>query len=129
MVTLGVRDLERATRFYRDGLGWPLHDSSVAGEVSFFDLGGTFVALWGRAELAADAGLEDDGRGFAGFALAHNVRDRAAVDEVLREVERAGGTIVKPAQDTFWGGYGGHFADPEGHLWEVTDNQVFSPAG
>jgi catechol 2,3-dioxygenase-like lactoylglutathione lyase family enzyme len=120
LVTLGVADLARARRFYEEGLGWRRgnrHD-----EVAFYQLGGMVLALWGRDALAEDAGLSGAGSGFSGIALAYNARDRAEVDAVLKEAETAGGTLVKPAQATFWGGYAGYFADPDGHLWEVAWN-------
>ena len=120
LVTLGVADLARARRFYEEGLGWRRgnrHD-----EVAFYQLGGMVLALWGRDALADDAGLPRAGSGFRGIALAYNARDRAEVDAVLEEAKAAGGTLVKPAQDTFWGGYAGYFADPDGHLWEVAWN-------
>ena len=124
LVTLGVRDLPRAVHFYRDGLGWPI--SGAGGdEVAFFRTGGIVLSLYPRHLLAADAHLPDDGSGFGGIALAHNVRTRELVDAVLAEVERAGGTIIKPAEDAFWGGYSGYFADPDGYPWEVAWNPGF----
>lgn len=124
LVTLGVRDLPRAVRFYRDGLGWPV--SSAGGdEVAFFRTGGIVLSLYPRHLLAADAHLPDDGSGFGGIALAHNVRSRELVDAVLAEVVSAGGTVIKPAEDAFWGGYSGYFADPDGYPWEVAWNPGF----
>ena len=120
LVTLGVADLERARRFYEDGLGW--RRGNAHAEVVFFQIGGAVLALWSRHELAADARLPDAGSGFGGIALAYNTRTREEVDRVLAEAEAAGGTILKPAQDTFWGGYAGYFADPDGHPWEVAWN-------
>ncbi|MDP8921415.1 MAG: VOC family protein [Chloroflexota bacterium] len=124
LITLGVRDLPRAVRFYRDGLGWPV--SSVGGdEVAFFRTGGIVLSLYPRHLLAADANLPDEGAGFGGIALAHNVRSKELVDAVLAEVVRAGGTILKPAEDASWGGYSGYFADPDGYPWEVAWNPGF----
>jgi uncharacterized protein len=120
LVTLGVADLGRARRFYEQGLGW--RRANRHDEVAFYQLGGMVLALWGRDALAEDAGLAAAGSGFAGIALACNARDRAEVDAVLAEAKTAGGTLVKPAQDTVWGGYAGYFADPDGHLWEVAWN-------
>ena len=80
------------------------------------------LALWGRDALAEDAQLPSAGSGFRAIALAYNTRDRAEVDAVLAEAEAAGGRIVKPAHEAFWGGYSGYFADPDGHLWEVAWN-------
>ena len=120
VVTLGVGDLDRARRFYEDGLGWKRgnwHD-----EVVFFQANGLVVALFSRASLAADGRIPAEGSGFGGIVLAYNARDKAEVDTVLAEAERAGGRILKPAEDVFWGGYSGYFADPDGHPWEVAWN-------
>jgi uncharacterized protein len=129
LVTLGVANVGRSRRFY-ESLGW--RASSVGGdEVAFFQLGGIALGLYGRAALAADARLPDDGNGaggFGGVALAHNVRTREAVDTLLSEVAAAGGRILKPAEDAFWGGYSGYFADPDGHPWEVAWNPGFEIA-
>jgi catechol 2,3-dioxygenase-like lactoylglutathione lyase family enzyme len=122
-VTLGVTDLERATRFYETGLGLPRLKSPPT--VSFFELGKTWLALYPRDLLAADAGVPSQGSGFPGFALAHNVRSKADADRLLGEVAAAGGRIVKPAQQAEWGGYSGYFADPDGFLWEVACNPHF----
>ena len=122
-VTLGVRDLARATRFYVETLRLPLLKSLP--EVSFFELGKTWLSLYPRDLLAADAGVSPDGGGFAGFALAHNVRSPAEVDALLAEAEAGGGRIVKPGQQAEWGGYSGYFSDPDGHLWEVAWNPHF----
>ena len=127
LITLGVADLERAVRFYRDGLGWPTEgivgQEHEHGAVAFFDLsGGLKMALWPRASLAHDAGIPADPPSATEFALAHNVAGKTEVDAVMTGAERAGARIVKPAADTFWGGYAGYFQDPEGHLWEVAWN-------
>lgn len=120
VITLGVADLPRSRAFYEQGLGWTV--GSAAEQVVFFQLNGLILTLYPREALAMDAGVAVEGRGFAGVALAHNVRSSQEVDEVLAEAERAGGRIAKPAQATFWGGYSGYFADPDGHLWEVAHN-------
>jgi hypothetical protein len=120
LLTLGVDDLERSWRFYADGLGMPTTWTPDKG-VIFFRTRGTILALHGYDDLAKDAGEEfrvPRGR-FAGITLAHNVRRKEEVDEVLALAERAGGTIVKPASNAFWGGYHGYFSDPDGYLWEV----------
>src|SRR6516162_4910291 len=122
-VTLGVRDLARATHFYRDVLGLPQLPTPPT--VSFFEMGKTWLALYPRDLLAADAGVPADGSGFAGFTLAHNVRSQAEVDRLLAEAAAGGGRIVKPGQPAFWGGYTGYFADPDGFLWEVAWNPRF----
>jgi catechol 2,3-dioxygenase-like lactoylglutathione lyase family enzyme len=126
IVTLGVSDLNRAVTFYRDGLGWP--KSNVGGdEVAFFKTGGVVIALFPRASFAADAGLGVDDLehgGFARVSLAHNVAEEGQVDSVLAEATEAGATIVKEAQEIFFGRHG-FFADPDGFLWEVAWNPSF----
>jgi hypothetical protein len=122
-VTLGVSDLERSTRFYQDVLHLPRLKTPP--EVTFFELGKTWLALFPRDLLAADAGVPAAGSGFPGFSLAHNVRTMAEVDRLLDEVAAGGGRIVKPAQRADWGGYTGYFADPDGFLWEVAWNPDF----
>ena len=98
---------------------------SVEDEVVFFQLNGLILSLYQRDALAKDAGITDSRAGFSGIALAYNARSRADVDNVLVEVERAGGSVMKPAQAASWGGYSGYFADPDGHLWEVAHNPYF----
>jgi len=122
-VTLGVSNLERSTRFYEEVLRLPRLPSPPS--ITFFELGKTWLALFPRDELAADAGVSAEGSGFAGFTLAHNVREEAQVDQLLREIAAAGGRIVKPASRAEWGGYTGYFADPDGFLWEVCWNPHF----
>lgn len=124
LVTLGVADLARSLRFYRDGLGWPVSSAS-GGDVAFFRTGGAVLALYPRDLLAADAHLSPAGSGFGGIALAHNVRSKEQVDEVLALAATAGGQILKPAQVPEWGGYSGYFADPDGYPWEVAWNPGF----
>jgi uncharacterized protein len=129
LLTLGVSDLERAVAFYRDGLGWP--KSEVGGdEVAFFKTGGVVIALFPRPSFAADAGIDVDNvehGGFSRVSLAHNVAEEGRVDEVLAEAAQAGATIVKEAQEIFFGRHG-FFADPEGFLWEVAWNPSFPMA-
>ena len=119
LVTLGVSDLGRARRFY-EALGWR-SGAAPDDDVVFFRAGGTVLALWGRAELAEDSGVEDGG-GWGGVTLAHNVRSPEEVDAVLADAERAGATITRAAGPAFWGGYTGVFTDPDGHAWEVAHN-------
>lgn len=123
IVTLGVADLERATSFY-ERLGWRRSARAAEG-VAFFQAGGMVFALYPREALADDAKVPAAGEGFRGFALAHNVRSKADADAVIDEAVAAGGTLVKPAEDVFWGGYSGYFADPDGFLWEVAWNPHF----
>src|SRR5919106_4423443 len=119
LVTLGVADLDRSRRFY-ETLGW--RRSNKEAEVVFFQAGGMVLALWSRDSLAEDARVPAAGSGFRGIALAYNTRTRDEVDTVLAEAKAAGAEILKPAEDAFWGGYTGYFADPDGHLWEVAWN-------
>ena len=124
IVTLGVADLPRSVQFYRDGLGLSLYDENTE-SIAFFRNRGTWLALYPREALAADVGISTDGSGFSGVTLAHNVRSKREVDELLRVAVEAGATLVKPAEDTFWGGYSGYFADPDNHLWEIAWNPHF----
>ena len=133
LITLGVDDLQRAVRFYRDGLGLPtagiVGEQFEHGAVAFFDLqAGLKLALWPRASLAHDAGLQVTSRALSDFSLAHNVADKGEVDAVMAQALAAGASVVKPAQDTFWGGYAGYFHDPDGHLWEIAWNPGMLPA-
>jgi uncharacterized protein len=120
LVTLGVSDLARSIRFYRDGLGLP--QSETPESVAFFEMRGMWLSLYAREALAEDATVSPEGSGFRGFTLAHNVRSPEAVDRLLAEAVAAGATLVKPGQKVFWGGYSGYFADPDGFLWEVAWN-------
>ena len=127
LLTLGVDDLERAVRFYRDGLGWKTEGivgkEFEHGAVAFFDLqAGLKLALWPRKSLSHDSGLPISRPSSTDIYLAHNVRSQGEVDAVMAEAKAAGATIVKPAQKTFWGGYAGYFQDPDDHLWEVVWN-------
>jgi len=120
LITLGVRDLATAIRFYQEGLG--LHRIDSPPSVAFFDLDGTWLGLYGRDALAEDIGCAPSGEGFRGVTLAHNLPSEAAVDALFEEALAAGATAVKQPQKVFWGGYSGYFADPDGHLWEVAHN-------
>ena len=127
VITLGVRNLERARRFYSEGLGWSIQQEDYNWVCFLLGEGSSALALYPWDELAEDATVPADGTGFRGVTLAHNVRSKERVDEVLLEAERAGGMIVKPAEPTSWGGYGGYFADPEGYLWEVATGATQLP--
>ena len=132
LLTLAVDDLERAVRFYRDGMG--LKTEGIVGTqyehgaVAFFDLqDGLRLALWPRASLAHDAGLPLGSPSATEFSIGHNVSSKEEVDAVMADAAKAGARIVKAAQDTFWGGYAGYFHDPDGHLWEVAWNPQWTP--
>lgn len=132
VLTIGVDDLERSLRFYRDGLG--LDTKGIVGTefergaVVFFDLqAGLKLALWPRDNIAHDAGVPSSPQSPTEFTIGHNVKTQAEVDRVLAQAEKAGASIAKPAAATFWGGYAGHFQDPDGHLWEVAWNPQFLP--
>ncbi len=120
MITLGVADLGRARAFY-EALGWK-GQSPPGADIVFFQLIGAALALYPRHALAEDAQLSNETARFGGIALAFNTRDKAEVDRVLKDAVAAGGTLLKPAQEVFWGGYSGYFADPDGHPWEVAFN-------
>ena len=123
LITLGVRDLKRALAFYRDGLGWPTHAYNPEADMVFFSLEGTCLALYPRDKLAEDAAVPN-GQGFGGITLAHNEPSPEQVDAAYAAAIDAGAKAVKPPSNTFWGGYSGYFADPDGHLWEV----IWNPA-
>lgn len=130
VITLGVADLERALRFYRDGLGLPTEgivgEEFEHGAVAFFDLQpGLRLAIWQRASISHHIGLDSGSVDPTCLMLGHNVSSRAIVDRVMDEASKAGATIIKLADDTFWGGYAGYFQDPDGHNWEVAWNPAF----
>ncbi len=114
LITLGVADLAQSRRFYERGLGWRPSSASNA-NITFYQIGSMGLALYPRVALAQDAHLANDGRGFGGITLAYNVRQREEVEAVLAEAESAGASILKPAEETAWGGYSGYFADPDGY--------------
>ncbi len=132
VITLGVDDLEHALRFYEDGLG--LKTKGIVGRefeygaVAFFELqNGIRLAIWPRESLSHDTGLKVSQPSPTDFSIGHNVSTRSDVDSVMKQAEMAGAVIVKPAQDTFWGGYAGYFQDPDQHLWEVVWNPQMLP--
>ncbi len=119
LITLGVADLRRARSFYEQ-LGWRGQETEAT---VFFQAGGQALVLWGRDQLAEDAGVVDEGpHGFDGVVLAHNVAHRELVDQIIRAAAVAGGTVTKEPTETFYGGYAGFFRDPDGHVWEVAHN-------
>lgn len=123
MITLGVRDLATAVKFYEAGLGFPRMESPP--EVAFFTLNGSWLGLYSRNALAEDATVPPEGNGFEGFTLSHNVSSEEEVEKVMGQALAAGATLVKAAQKVFWGGYSGYFKDPDGHLWEIAHNPYF----
>ncbi len=132
VITIGVDDLEGAVRFYRDGLG--LKTEGIIGKefeygaVAFFDLQADLkLGVWPRNSIAHDTGLSPTGPSATEFTLGHNVSSKAEVDEVMKQAQDAGAVVIKPAQDTFWGGYAGYFQDPDQHLWEVVWNPQLLP--
>lgn len=134
VITIGVDDLEKALRFYRDGLGLPTQGifgtEFEHGAVAFFDLqGGLKLAIWPRNSLSHDTGLPLSSPSPTEMTLGHNVSSKAEVDAVMAQARNAGAVIVKPAQDTFWGGYAGYFQDPDRHLWEIVWNPQFEIPG
>ncbi len=132
IVTLGVADLERSLAFYRNGLGLPTQGivgrEFEHGAVAFFELsGGLKLALWAQDDVAHDTGLPISAISPTAITLGHNVQARDEVDTLVEQARRAGATIVKPPQDTFYGGYAGYFQDPDGHVWEVAWNPQMLP--
>ena len=123
LVTLGVSDLARARAFY-EAWGWKASSASQP-EVVFFQANGLALTLWGRADLAKDAGVDDKPTGFSAVSLAYNARSKEEADEVYALAVAAGARATTPLHDVFWGGYSGYFADPDGHLWEVAWNPAF----
>ena len=132
VITIGVEDLGRSLRFYRDGLGLPT-DGIVGSEfehgaVAFFDLqAGLKLAVWLRTSISHDSGIPLGIASPTAFTLGHNGSSKAEVDAVMEQAKSAGAVIVKPAQDTCWGGYAGYFQDPDHHLWEVVWNPQLLP--
>ena len=132
VITVGVADLEKSLAFYRDGLGLPT-DGIVGrefehGAVAFFTLSqGLKLAIWAQNDIAHDSGLPKTPISSTAFTIGHNVVRREEVDEVMEQAVRAGAKIIKPAQDTFYGGYAGYFTDPDGHLWEIVWNPANLP--
>jgi catechol 2,3-dioxygenase-like lactoylglutathione lyase family enzyme len=124
IITLGVLNLQKSVAFYRDGLHLPTTFKDGEG-IAFFQLHGTWLALYPYHALAEDANLPPERARFGGVTLAHNVASKAEADAVLEQALAAGATLLKPAADTFWGGYGGYFADHDGHPWEVAWNPFF----
>jgi catechol 2,3-dioxygenase-like lactoylglutathione lyase family enzyme len=132
VITIAVDDLQRALRFYRDGLG--LKTEGIVGEeiehgaVAFFDLQpGLKLAIWPRESISHDSGLPLGVPSATEFTLGHNLSSREEVDAVMQQAKAAGAVIVKPAHETSWGGYAGYFQDPDQHLWEALWNPQLLP--
>tara|TARA_R110002050_G_scaffold131371_2_gene253159 strand:- start:978 stop:1400 length:423 start_codon:yes stop_codon:yes gene_type:complete len=132
VITLGVSDLEKSVEIYRDGLGLPtqgiIGKEFEFGAVAFFNLqSGLKLALWPRQSIAHDTGLSGQNISSLEFTIGHNVVNKKEVVDVMEIAKKAGAKIVKPASDTFWGGYAGYFKDLDGHLWEVVYNPELIP--
>jgi catechol 2,3-dioxygenase-like lactoylglutathione lyase family enzyme len=123
MITLGVKDLSASLKFYRDGLGFATEGDGTG--IGILKMEGAWLSLYPREDLAKDTTVSPEGSGFHGFTLAHNVKSKKEVDEVLAQAVKAGARLIKPGQDAFWGGYSGYFADPDDFLWEVAWNPFF----
>lgn len=132
ILTLGVDDLEKSVKFYHDGLGLPTEgivgQEFEHGAIALFHLeGGMTLSLFPRSDLGLDAGIDPTPCSPTEFSIGHNVSSEAEVNEVMARAEKAGARVTMPARKTFWGGYGGYFQDPDGHLWEVLYNPAFLP--
>ena len=124
MISLGVKDLQAAIKFYQQGLGLPRKEP-YSDEIAFFDLNGTWLGLYPWDKLAEDVTVSQEGSGFRGVTLAHNVKSKEEVNAVISQAIGAGATLVKEVQDVFWGGYSSYFSDLDGHLWEIAWNPHF----
>jgi predicted lactoylglutathione lyase len=125
LVTLGVRDYDRAKAFY-EALGWSV--TREIEETAFFQANGVVLVLWSREKLAEDSGIDDDGASWGGMALAHNVGSREEVDAVVEQARARGATVTRDPAETFYGGYAGVFRDLDGHAWEIAHNPGFGLA-
>jgi uncharacterized protein len=133
VLTLGVTNLEKSVQFYRDGLGF--YTNGIVGKefehgaAAFFDLqNGLKLALWPKKSIAADTQLPEQAPSATEFTIGHNVGSKEEVNAIMEQAKKAGAAIIKPAADTFWGGYSGYFQDPNGHLWEIVWNPQFELA-
>lgn len=122
LITLGVSDIDKSLKFYRDGLGFKTHNYKDGEDAIFFEMEGTWLSIFPKIKLAADATVASDGYGFSGIMIAHNVGTKEEVDVVYKLAMSAGAKPIKQPQNVFWSGYSGYFADPDGYLWEVAYN-------
>lgn len=121
LITLGVKNFKKSLDFYEKGLGWKKSDKSMD-DLALFQLGGIVLALHPLKDLAADTTLNYHASEFYGLTISHNTHSEQEVDEIMKQVASTGGTIVKPAQKVYWGGYSGYFKDLDGYLFEVAYN-------
>jgi uncharacterized protein len=122
IITLGVTDFKKSLNFYRDGLGFKTHNFKETDNFVLFEMDGSWLSLFPKDKLANDITIPNDGSGFSGITLAHNVGSKEEVDNVFEQVVKIGGKAVKTPQEVFWGGYSAYFSDPDGYLWEIAFN-------
>lgn len=122
MITLGVADFERSLKFYKNGLGFKPHNYKNGDGFIMFEMEGTWLSLYPKEGLAKDATVANNGSGFSGITLSHNVKSKEEVDVIFKKAISVGAKLVKKPQKVFWGGYSGYFADPDGYLWEIAYN-------
>jgi len=122
IITLGVKNINKSLRFYRDGLGFRTHNYKAGEDIVFFEMDGTWLSIFPKDKLAKDVTVSSEGKGFAGITLAHNVRSKKEVDKVFNLALSVGAKPIKKPQKVSWGGYSGYFSDPDGYLWEVAYN-------
>ena len=121
IITLGVSDMSRSLKFYRDELGFETSIKEDNPDIVFFSNNGTKLALYPLDGLAKDINEDNppQGEGFSGITLAYNAKTREEVEEIINKVKETEGEVVKEPQEVFWGGYSGYFSDPDGYYWEV----------
>lgn len=122
LITLGVSNLEKSLKFYKDGLGFKTYNYKIGDDAIFFEMDGSWLSIFPKEKLAADATVSPNGTGFNGITFAHNVSSKEKVRQVFDLATNAGGKLIKKPQEVSWGGYSGYFADPDGYLWEVAYN-------
>lgn len=122
MITLGVKDFQKSLHFYRDGLKFKTHNYNEGDNFAIFEMEGSWLSIYPKDKLAEDITIQNDGEGFGGFTLAHNVSSKEMVDDVFQEAVKAGGKPIKDPQEVFWGGYSAYFTDPDNYYWEIAFN-------